>query len=152
MLLYLVRHGEAEPANTEGADAARRLTDAGRKDVERVAKRLETAGVRVDRVLHSPAVRAKQTAQILAEGVGGKVSATDDLASPEIEPMLGRVRRESGDLMLVGHVPFMPRLASYLLTGREAPEMLHFGTGAIACLSDEEGNWRVEWIFAPKTP
>jgi phosphohistidine phosphatase len=150
MLLYLVRHGKAEQIDAGEDDGSRRLTDEGRAGVERVARRLRKAGLRVDRVFCSPAVRAKQTAEILVEAVGGELSATRDLLAPEIAPMLSRLRRESGDLMLVGHMPFMGLLASRLLTGHESPEIVHFRTGAIICLSDEEGRWQLEWFVSPK--
>ena len=151
MLLFLVRHGKAEAASADGDDASRALTEEGRAGVERVAKRLQKIGLNVDHVLYSPAVRAKQTAQILAPAVGGELSVTRDLASPDTEPVLRHIRHAGGNLMLVGHLPFMPRLASRLLLGSESPEILHFRTGAIACLSDDDGRWQVEWLLSPKT-
>ncbi len=51
--------------------------------------------------------------------------------------------------MLVGHVPFMSRLASYLLSGDSEPPLLHFRTASIACLSNDEDSWILEWFITP---
>jgi phosphohistidine phosphatase len=148
MLLYLVRHGKAEQG--AGDDASRRLTDGGRKAVQRVAKALAEAGVRVDRVEHSGLVRARQTAEILASAVGGEIAAAADLgSSADVVSVANRLDRE-GSLMLVGHAPFMPKMASYLLGGRPDAELLHFRTGSVACLSNGEGSWQLEWFLPPK--
>jgi phosphohistidine phosphatase len=147
MMVYLVRHGKAEVGER---DELRRLNDRGRKSVQRVAARLRETGVHVRRVEHSGLVRAAETAEILAKAVGGKA-----VEVPGLRPMddvramaaalAGRPERE---VMLVGHMPFMGRLASYLLTGEER-EVLHFRTAAAACLSDVEGRWLVEWLLPP---
>src|SRR5258707_915605 len=76
MLLYLVRHGKAE----EGTDdAARRLTRQGSDIGERVAQRLATAGIEVERIEHSGLARAAETADILAKALGSTCTATSGL-------------------------------------------------------------------------
>ena len=90
MDLYLVRHGKAEQGIAD--DAARRLTDKGRKAVQRVARRLAEAGVQIDRIEHSGLVRAQETAEILAEGLGGEVAVAGDLAPDAgVEPVVARL-------------------------------------------------------------
>jgi phosphohistidine phosphatase len=147
-MIYLVRHGKAESG---GDDSARRLTDRGRADVERVARRLGKAQVRVDRVEHSGLARAAQTAEILARTVGGEVAAVFDLgASDPVEPVARRLEGDgAGSSMLVGHLPFMERLAAYLLTGDADRECLHFRTATVACLEGDGGSWRLEWLLPP---
>ena len=51
--------------------------------------------------------------------------------------------------MLVGHLPFMERLASYLLMRQEDVSILHFKTSAVACLSMDSGQWTLEWFLPP---
>ena len=148
MNLYLVRHGKAE----DGADdRARRLTDRGRQAVERVARRLRKADVHVGRIEHSGLVRAEETAEILARAVGGELFAVDDLhPSDDVAATASRLRNGArGDLMLVGHQPYMGRLASNLLVGDADADLLHFVTGAVVCLSDDEGGWALEWLLTP---
>lgn len=148
MLLYLVRHGKAE----SGADdTARRLSNEGREAVQRVARRLAKAGVRVQRIQHSGLVRAEETAEILAEALGGSVAAAPGLGpSDEVAPVAGQLGEGTDEsLMLVGHLPYMERLAAYLLSDDADAEILHFRTGAVACFSDDAGHWTLEWFLMP---
>src|SRR5947209_13378459 len=116
MYLYLVRHGKAEQG---GDDARRRLTEKGRESVSRVARRLARTGVQVDRMEHSGLVRAAQTAEILAQEIGGSVVERDGLLpGDDVTSTAGRLAANDVEsLMLVGHNPFMERLAAFLLTG-----------------------------------
>lgn len=147
MNLYLVRHGKAEEGED---DAARRLTNGGRKAVRRVAQRLAGAGIHVDRVEHSGRVRAAETAEILARSVGAKAKAVPGLdAMDDVEPVAERIVSVEEDLMLVGHLPFMERLGSYLLTRDPDAELLHFRTAAVACFSRSGDGWLLEWLLPP---
>jgi phosphohistidine phosphatase len=146
MNLYLVRHGKAEQG---GDDAKRRLTDKGRESVSRVARRLAKAGVAVDRIEHSGLVRAAETAEILGEALGGTVVEnssllpSDDVAATADRLMGGDVE----SLMLVGHNPFMERLAALLL-GRAEADIIHFGTSQVALFSGDGRHWSLEWSLS----
>jgi phosphohistidine phosphatase len=149
MLLYLVRHAKAG----DGADdALRELTPQGEKAALRIAHALERGKVHVDRVQHSGLVRARQTAEILQRAVGGRIEVAPDLSpSEDVLQAARRLEDESGEsLMLVGHLPFMGRLAGYLLTGDRDADILHFRTASVACLSGapREG-WQLEWFLEP---
>jgi phosphohistidine phosphatase len=148
MLLYLVRHGKAEPGDD---DAARRLTDGGRKAVARIARNLSDAGIQVDRIEHSGLARAAETAEILAKATGGEVVAVVGLGpSDDVTAAAHRLEGIDNDsIMLVGHLPFVGRLAGYLLTGKTDAEPLHFRAGAIACLSSADRGWVLEWLLPP---
>lgn len=119
MELVLWRHAEAEDGEP---DRARRLTAKGEKQARRVAEWLHTRLPDATHVLVSPAVRAQQTAQALAdlsqrklrtvERIGPGASADDVLAAagwPE-----GR-----STVVIVGHQPALGWVASRLLAGRE---------------------------------
>jgi phosphohistidine phosphatase len=145
-MLYLVRHGKAEQGIED--DASRALTPGGRKAVRRVAERLAGTGVRVARVDHSGLVRARQTAEILAETLGAQPMPASGLRPADpVEPLAARLQDEN--LMLAGHNPFMERLATVLLIGTADPAILHFRTAAVACLSRETGRWTLEWFLEP---
>ena len=148
MLLYLVRHGKAEAG---ADDAARRLTREGSSAVQRMAQLLTDSGIKVERIEHSGLVRAAETASILAEAVDGKSTKVGGLGPSD--NVASAAARLSGcserSIMLVGHIPFMERLASYLLTGDADTSLLHFRASAIACLSNGEGHWLLEWFLAP---
>lgn len=59
--LILFRHGKTEARAPSGEDFDRRLTERGRRDVQRVAQALTEAGFSPDRALASAAVRARET-------------------------------------------------------------------------------------------
>ena len=151
MRLYLVQHGEAK---REEEDPSRPLTDRGREEVRRVAEYAARVGVKVDRIIHSGKLRAAQTAEIMAEalkppkGVEG-ADGLDPLADPKI--WAERLRGVGEDLMIVGHLPHLSRLASLLLTGREDLEPVKFRMGGLVCLErDEAGKWSVLWAIRPE--
>ena len=146
-MLYLVRHGKAEAG---GDDDLRRLTEDGRQTVLRVARLLARAGVHVDRLEHSGLARARETAEILAATIGGRVEAVGGMEPNADVATFARRLPVEGNIMLVGHNPFMERLASYLLTGDVDPPLLHFRAGSVACLQTEEGRRLLEWFLAPR--
>jgi len=62
-----------------------------------------------------------------------------------------RLAKGKEDLMLVGHLPFMEKLASYLLCGNENARLVLFRYGAIVCLDQKEDQaWAVRWILTPE--
>src|SRR4051794_4937171 len=116
MRAYLVRHGEAKHENV---DPDRHLTDRGAEDVKRIATdAVNDLGVRATRILHSGKARALQTAEIWAGLVGVNAEGADALA-PNDDPSTwaARLETEDGDVILVGHLPFLERLVGLLVTG-----------------------------------
>ena len=69
MNLYLMRHGIAVAADEPGisSDSARPLTPKGIKRIRRAARGLRRLGISFDAILTSPLVRARQTAEIVAD-------------------------------------------------------------------------------------
>jgi phosphohistidine phosphatase len=149
MFLYLARHGQAE--HTGGDDRFRQLTERGRADVGHLQHALTRSGVHVETVYHSGLVRARQTAEILHEAVGGQIESVSGL-SPADDVASAARRFENASqrsLMLVGHLPFMSRMASYLLTRNADADFIHFRTASIACLSGVGKVWQLEWFIEP---
>jgi len=62
----------------------------------------------------------------------------------------GKLRSEDG-LMLVGHLPFMAKLASMLVVGAEQPMIFKFQNGGIVCLdrNAENASWFIKWALMP---
>jgi phosphohistidine phosphatase len=102
-VVYLVRHAEAAGG---GVDADRRLTAAGRTAFGDLVSSLG-ARLAVTRVLSSPFLRARQTAEILARATGARVDTLDDLASGHAggRELLALLRRQPDGTALVGHNP-----------------------------------------------
>ena len=150
MKLYLVQHAEAK---REDEDPTRPLTEKGWRDARRVAQYgVERAGVRVRRVLHSGRLRAKQTAGVWGQHLGNTEVAQADGLDPTAAPTIWaeRLGRETADLMLVGHLPHLRRLASRLLCGNDDREVVAFENGGVVCLQrDPEGHWSLRWALTP---
>ena len=152
MRLYLAQHGEAK---SETEDAERPLTLRGTEDVKRVAGMLRKLQIKLPKIVHSGKLRAKQTADILAQGLN--ISLPLVQVSPvlnpndDVRPWAERIQKEIDDLMLVGHLPFLDKLASTLLCGNENAKLVLFRYGAIVCLEQKEDKgWAVRWVLTPE--
>jgi phosphohistidine phosphatase len=148
--LYLVQHGEAVP---EDVDPTRPLAERGRADVRQVAAFLAEAGVRTDRVWHSGKRRAEQTAAILAAALAPDRTPVARAGLDPKDPTDGVAQEAAAwedDVMLVGHLPFMARLASRLLAGRADAGVVAFEPGSVLCLErTEQQRWTIAWMLRP---
>lgn len=148
-----MQHGEAA---AEAADPARPLTDEGRAVVKQVASRARAAGVQISRCMHSGKLRAEQTAQVLAAAVGpASVDARDGLAPNDpVGPVLDWLSEQSGtdSLAVVGHLPFLDRLASVLVAGDHDAHVIDFQMGGLVKLvpKPERVGYSVAWVLAPE--
>lgn len=150
MRLYLVQHAKAA---SEEVDPERALTEQGRRDVQKVAEFIKPLNMSVDYLWHSEKKRAVQTADVLAEVVRinrAKMERTglgpnDDVAVLKKDLAAGRQ-----DVMIVGHLPFLSKLASLLLTGSESADIVAFKNSGIAALSCEGNRWQINWMVIPE--
>jgi phosphohistidine phosphatase len=154
MQIYLVRHAIAEPGGASWPDdSLRPLTEEGRRRFAAASAGLARFEGIPERILTSPYVRARQTAELLA-AAEGSASVVESFAA--LEPghspstILARLRKQKGDrVALVGHEPDLGHLAATLL-GAERP--IPFKKGAI-CRIDVE--WRrvptgtLVWFLPP---
>jgi len=150
MHLYLVQHGETK---SEKEDPSRPLSEKGRRDVRKNASFVSSnMGTSVESIFHSGKLRAAQTAEIIAEYLkpGKGVSERDGL-TPMDDPAMWTKRLEPGtDLMLVGHLPHLARLASLLICGTAKAGVVNFHMGGIVSLKKENDEWSVDWIIIPE--
>lgn len=154
MKLYLVRHGDAV---SEAADPTRPLSEEGVSEVKSVANfilkhRLIKNRRELD-LAYSPKVRAKETAEIIADTLSleeGKLS-TDLLPESPIVHWLEQIEFSEKSLMLVGHLPYMDFILSKLLADNDQKSILNFRTGTVVALERlEKADWRLDWIVSPK--
>jgi len=149
MLLYLVQHGEAKPAEE---DPGRPLSPQGCSDIERGGAFLAGAGVRAPRIFHSGKTRAKQTAELLAASLGSSSVREADGLDPlaECTSWSGRLASARAATMLVGHLPPLAQLAGRLLCADETRQVVAFRMGSVVCLErDEAGAWSLRWMVVP---
>ncbi len=150
MKLYLIRHGEAA---TGGGGGERSLTEKGRHETGKVADFLGRMGLEVRSIQHSGKLRAQQTAEILGSRIVSKegVAPAPGLCpNDDTQPWSRELADSEEDLALVGHLPFVSRLASRLLTGEENREVVEFRTSSVLCLRrNDDGAWRISYFVTP---
>jgi phosphohistidine phosphatase len=125
MNLYILRHGIAVERGAPGYsnDADRPLTPKGERKLWQAAEAMEALGLSFDVILTSPFVRARQTADVIAEAFNARkwVETTDSLApSGSTKALIDRINRlkpPPEDVLLVGHEPYLSELISLLVTG-----------------------------------
>ena len=149
MKIYLVRHGQANPANI---DPEKGLSDIGRQEIARLAESIRHLKLNVRQIWHSGKTRAVQTAEILSS----VVNAEDGLAEREglkpndpADATALEINAYSCDLMIVGHLPFMAKLASLLFTGDQDRCAFVFHAGSMACFDFKDDIWSLEFFIHP---
>lgn len=152
MRIYLVRHGKAAKEGY-AVDEERPLTKRGRKDVELIAARLAGAKIELTQIRHSGLVRARETAEIFQQQLippGGMIQVAGLLWDDPVDQVARELRLEPEPVMLVGHNPFMERLAGALLTGDPNQTPIHFSTSSTVCFEYDMGVWTVRWALCPE--
>lgn len=120
MDILLMRHGRAAERDTfHGPDEQRPLTTAGRTRLKRALPGLRQLVPRIDQVISSPLLRARQTAELVLEQFPAVSSEVAELAPGGDPQKLTRwlARQRSEIVLLVGHEPDLGQLASWYLTG-----------------------------------
>ncbi|MEJ2069681.1 MAG: phosphohistidine phosphatase SixA [Syntrophobacterales bacterium] len=150
MFLYLVQHAEAKGKEE---DPARDLTEKGRQDVERVARYLKGLEVQVRQIFQSGKTRAHSTANILAAQVNPVAGVSE---APGLAPLddpgiwAERLQNLDEDIMLVGHLPHLGRLAALLLSGDQERSVVNFQMGGVVRLGRlDAGQWAIDWMVVP---
>ncbi len=141
----LWRHAEAESGEP---DEGRKLTPKGEKQAKRVAEWLHNRLPDTAKILCSPAKRAQQTAQALAEASRRKIRTVEALAADAaVDEMLDAVgwTAGKGTVVVVGHQPALGRTASRLLTGQERDWPIK--KGAVVWISHRESSGDAEPIL-----
>lgn len=159
MMLYILRHAEAEETAASGGDEARKLTVHGKDRMSDAAAGMRAFGLKFDAILSSPLVRAGETAEIVA-------AEYSNSPPPQVLPALsGGVPPAQAltalapfarydHVLIVGHEPQLSGLVSLLLTG--SPDGLHlrFKKGACVALSVpkrfERGGAELGWMLTQR--
>ena len=151
MALYLVQHGKSLPKDI---DPDQGLSEEGIAETKRIAEVAADYGINVSLIKHSVKTRAHKTAEIFASAlkpagsiveIGGLKPLDDVIAfAATIEP--------DENAMLIGHLPFMERMTSYLVTGSTDKPVFKFQNSGIVCLNKDpnSGSWVIVWTLMPK--
>lgn len=146
MRLVVIRHAKAEDgldfARTGQPDNLRPLTESGRKKMQRAVAGLIREVEFIDVLASSPLLRARQTAEIVAEAYVGRTVVELDLLAPGGDPEALRAwlrsQRDEVVAAIVGHEPDLSELISWLLTGRH-DSFLVLKKGAVCLLTLDAG-------------
>lgn len=151
MRLYLIQHGN--PVSKE-KDPDRPLSEQGTQDVKKTAEFLGKRGISVEEVVHSGKTRARQTAEFMTAGINpdAEILKKDGLAPMDAPEILAEYLKDrEKDLMIVGHLPHLSKLASLLVSGMDTVPVVSFQQGGVVCLEREkEGGWTVHWMLVPE--
>jgi phosphohistidine phosphatase len=164
--LYLMRHGIAADLGEGGVlkDADRPLTPEGRARMKLAAAGLKEFGAKFNLILTSPLLRSRQTAEAVAEVLElqhrvkiieslapGKAFIEGEGRQAEIFLELGAYQFDRA--LLVGHMPDMAELASYLLTGTRNLNV-EFKKGSVCAIElssiPPRGPGLLRWMMTPK--
>lgn len=150
MILYFLRHGAAGPPD---AGDAQELTDAGRAALEAAAPLWRRLNLRPDAIVSSPLIRARQSAELLAQAIDGPPPEVEAaLSSGSDWSAMARVLAAHPDarrLCFVGHEPDLSSAVA-LLTGAASVRMRK---GGLACVEfygvPEPGGGELAWLIDP---
>jgi phosphohistidine phosphatase len=156
--LYLLRHAKSSWKDETLRDFDRPLKGRGRRAAERMGQVLVDEKLKSPLVLSSPAVRARETTELVLESAGLKVAPRfeERIYEADVRTLLAIVRSipdSSGTAIMVGHNPGFENLKEYL-TGDGG----HMPTCALAKIEFDAASWsevseesgRLELFVTPK--
>jgi phosphohistidine phosphatase len=159
MDLYIIRHAIAvDEATSDYEDSERPLTDKGRKKMRQIARSLRNLGVELDLILSSPYVRARETAEILANvfKLRERIVFSDNLIPlqrPELLISEINEKHHVDSLALVGHEPHLSSLIGQLVSEDSKVEITLKKGGVCYLTADNlhhhDHPATLEWLLTP---
>jgi phosphohistidine phosphatase len=151
MALYLVQHGQSLPKDV---DPDQGLSDDGIAETKRIAEVALNYRIQVALIKQSGKKRARQTADIFANTLqpAGGVEETAGLKPMDDVSAFAAGLDAGANVMLVGHLPFMERMAAHLVTGSADRPIFKFQNSGIVCLDKDpnSGSWIIVWTLMPQ--
>jgi phosphohistidine phosphatase len=165
--ILLLRHAKSDWSDPTLADFDRPLAKRGLKDAPRMGEVLAHFDCVPDKILASPAKRAKQTTELVAEACGYRkpVQWVDDFyggSSDDLITALQRLPLTVERPMLVGHNPTMEETVAELLSVNEGgwgnDLSIRIPTAGLVCLEADPFDWTdlepgeavLRWFLIPK--
>jgi phosphohistidine phosphatase len=159
MILYVLRHAQAEGKAEQGGDEARRLTPRGRDKMRSAAAGLRALRLRFDAIITSPFARAAETADIVAAAYANDPppqvlpALAGGFSPAEAVAALAPFARYD-HLMIVGHEPQLSGVVSLLLSGSSEVVHLDFKKGGCIALELsnrlERGGAELLWMLSQR--
>ncbi len=153
MALFLVQHGRSA---AKDIDPHKGLTDLGGEETKRMAAVAKGYRIPVQKIVHSGKNRAEQTAVIYQEALAVKtpIEAISGINPMDDVQLFAATINPEDNLLVVGHLPFMERLVSFLTTGSPDTRVYRFQNSGIVCLDVQHGtdinmDWFIKWTLNP---
>ena len=148
MAIFLVQHGVSLKKEE---DPQKGLSQKGREEAARIADVAKFYQIPVAGIFHSGKKRAAETAEIFRDalGVSHPLKKMDHINPLDDVTVLGDRIDPASDIMVVGHLPYMEKLVSYLTTGNADTRVYKFQNAGIVCLDCEAGDWFIKWTLNP---
>lgn len=124
MVLYVIRHGKAEPHAQSGLDRDRPLHERGLRQAMYLGRTLAACDEPPARILSSPFIRTRDTARTIALALDLPLTFDARLEVDEpIGPVLELIASlgASRAIAIVGHNPQVEYLLAFLLPNEDAP-------------------------------
>jgi phosphohistidine phosphatase len=130
--LFLLRHAKSSWKDPDLADFERPLNERGRKAAQLVGRYLAQQDINLDLVVSSPALRARQTIELVLRTAKRSVELRFDqriyeASAAQLLEVISQIEDDRKSVLLVGHNPGMEELLT-LLVGVE----MHMPTAALA--------------------
>ncbi len=141
--LYLFRHAKSSWDDSRLADEERPLTPKGIKNTLVVAEHLRNQGIRPELMISSHAVRAYETAVLIAKVLGypkEQIRVDRKIYDGYFDRILDIIYgtpNDIGSLMIIGHNPTITQLANLLLD----PGIPEMRTSAVVAIRFYTGQW-----------
>lgn len=140
--LYLIRHGKSDWNADYDKDQHRPLNKRGQRDAAKIGAYMKRASVYPDRILCSPAVRTRQTLDLVTDAAGWRTEVFVEnslyLADPEeVYRLITSTPDSIQTLVIVGHQPFTGEVASRFLGGRH----LEVPTACVIGMEFDAASW-----------
>lgn len=152
MQIFFLRHGLAQDHAVGITDADRALVGAGVEQVTRLTQQLAAWEVQPSKIYTSPRIRAKQTAQIVADYYDFPLEVTDlldfEFNAHALQTLVDRHLADKS-LMVVGHEPSLSETISYLIGGGNIT-LKKGGLARVDLFSQHPLHGTLVWLLAPK--
>ncbi|MCK5706341.1 MAG: phosphohistidine phosphatase SixA [Candidatus Aureabacteria bacterium] len=148
MKLYIIRHGDAVSKST---DLLRPLSEVGKVQSKKIGAFLNRLKIAPAIMMHSTKTRAEQTANIISEKIGyyGPVNVREEL-SPDypIDIIAKEILESNEDTVIIGHLPFLSYLTSYLLSKKDGTSFCDFNEATVICLEKNNSNKKFYLVYS----
>ena len=156
--LFLLRHAKSSWNDPSLQDFDRPLNARGRKGAELIAAFIKKEKVSPDLIISSPAVRARETIEIIVKAVKPSAELRFDqriyeATSLVLNEVISQIEEDKSSVLLVGHNPGMESLLE-MLTG----QAVNMATGTLARINLKSDRWaralegqgNLDWMVKPK--